>query len=138
MQRDYIDVIKERTHFERGSNVTVQAVLAPGAVFLSGPTTPAATGAGTSVDPLVWNLPDLAAGATANIYLYQRAKSTTEDNTIVWQLLDTQSTLSYTLNGTGRLTTDTTMGPKVVPTGDVGETVRHGKRPFRCVVEYTT
>ena len=136
----YIDVIKvKNSAASSATNVQVQIVLAPGAVYLGTPTTPdPASGTGTAADPLIWNLGTLTAGAETRIYLYQRAKTEAEDNTIVWQLLDTKASVSFILSGNSDKRQDQTLGPKVVPVGDVGDTVRHGKRPFPVAyVEYT-
>lgn len=136
----YLDVIKVRnTSGSNATGVTVTAVIAPGNVYLSGSTLPPAnSGSGTSGNPLTWNLGAINAGATKSIYLYMRARTQGEDNTIVWQLLDTKASVSYTLSGSSRTAKDQTMGPKVVPQGDVGSSVRHGKRPFPVAfVDYT-
>lgn len=136
----YLDVIKvKNSSSSTATSVVVSGVIASGNVYLGGSTIPAAnSGNGTSGNPLIWNLGSINAGAEQRIYLYLRAKNEGEDNTIVWQLLDTKVSLSYTLDSAGRSAKDQTLGPKVVPQGDVGNSVRHGKRPFPVAfVDYT-
>ncbi|MEP7356386.1 MAG: immune inhibitor A domain-containing protein, partial [Anaerolineales bacterium] len=120
------------------SGVVVTAVLASGAVYLGGSTLPPAnSGSGTAGSPLTWNVGSVPAGSEARIYLYTRAKNTGEDPTIVWQLLDLRAGVSYTHNSLAKTASDTTLGPKVVPEGEVGDTVRHGQRPFPvALVDY--
>lgn len=136
----YLDVIRvKNTSSSSASNVAVSAVIAAGNVYLNGSTIPpASSGNGTAATPLKWNLGTINAGAEKRIYLYLRAKTQAEDKTIVWQLLDSKVSLSYTLAGATRTGKNQTLGPKVVPQGEVGDTVRHGKRPFPVAfVDYT-
>lgn len=136
----YLDVISvKNTSGSNATDVVVQSVIASGNVYLSGSTIPPAdSGSGTAGSPLTWNLGIINAGAEKRIYLYMRAKTQAQDNTIVWQLLDTKASVSYTLASSPRTAKDETMGPKVVPEGEVGDSARHGKRPFPVAfVDYT-
>jgi len=119
------------------TSVQAQAVLPAGAIFVESIPSPDG-GAGTLADPLTWTLGAIPADGQARIYLYARAKTGVEDNTIVWQLLDIQTSLTYLHNAQLKTASDTTLGPKVVPVGDVGDTVRHGQRPFPvALVDYS-
>lgn len=121
------------------TQVVVTATLPSGAVYLPGSTTPApSSGSGSAASPFVWNLGTVAAGQKSRVYLYARAKTQQEERTIVWQPLHVAAGASYTHGGAGAKNAfERTLGPRVVPEGEVGNSVRHGRRPFPvAMVEY--
>ena len=88
----------------------------------------------TSARTITWKVPKVRAGRTVRLVVESKAASVRTLPTIVWRDLSTKATLK----ASGRTSTSTSHGPKVIPPAERFETARYGDRPFPVVpVQYT-
>ena len=113
----------------KGGRVTVRAPKGTTFKKSSGPGTHR-----TSARTITWKVPKVRAGRTVRLVVESKAASVRTLPTIVWRDLSTKATLK----ASGRTSTSTSHGPKVIPPAERFETARYGDRPFPVVpVQYT-